>query len=121
MEDPQCSFCPNKVEEPGALIFGPPATVARVSDVPKFHVCMQCFETKIKPLLSFDGIVDALEYMSDVFMADAPFRQIIDEGPCGDEEYTMHGDDLGGFCWHFDQVLKAFNVQRDPMERARTS
>lgn len=62
-------------------------------------------------------VIEALEYMSDVFMPDEAFRKIVDNGPYGDETYTMQGDDLAGFCWHFDQVLKAFGVTRDIMER----
>ncbi len=57
-----------------------------------------------------DSLVEDLQYMRDVFMSDAPFKEIILEGPRGDEEFTMRGDDLGGFCFHFNNLLKHFEV-----------
>lgn len=39
----ECSFCHDELTEPGALIFGPPASIVRVADVPKMHLCVTCF------------------------------------------------------------------------------
>jgi len=65
-------------------------------------------------------IVEALEYMSDVFMPEDRFNAYVSEGYGGtlsSDDYTMSGDDLAGFCWHFDELLKFFGVSRDIASR----
>lgn len=62
-------------------------------------------------------IVESLEYMSDVFMGDERFRQVVDDGEM--DSYTMDGDDLAGFCWHFDRILKWAGVKRSVFDRER--
>ena len=52
---PICDFCGNELMEPGALIFGPPASVVRVSDVAKYHVCVACFVAYILPAVRPEG------------------------------------------------------------------
>lgn len=72
------------------------------------------------PSLSYGEMIEALEYMSDVFMPQEPFDALVAEGygaEKGYDEYTMRGDDLAGFCWHFDLLLKAFGINRNIGER----
>lgn len=58
-----------------------------------------------------DSLVEAVQYMRDVFMPEASFRDLVENGARGDEEFTMRGDDLAGFCWHFNELLEHFEVE----------
>lgn len=39
MIEPICDLCGQRLTKPGALVFSPPATVERGSEVKKYHVC----------------------------------------------------------------------------------
>lgn len=59
-------------------------------------------------------IREDLEYMSDTFMPKGPFEALVADGLGADgayEEYTMRGDDMAGFCWHFNDLLTLFNMR----------
>lgn len=67
--------------------------------------------------LPLAGIREHLEYMRDVFMTEQGFNSAL----AGHEvAFTMEGDDLAGFCWHFNELIKAFAV-KTPRERMRTA
>lgn len=60
---PVCTFCKNELEQPGALIFGPPPDTELLGDceVVKQHVCVTCY-TQLWPVPRF---VEFLGVLSD--------------------------------------------------------
>jgi hypothetical protein len=43
--EPICACCRKPLEEPGAIVFGPPAEEkAPKATVAKYHLCRECFE-----------------------------------------------------------------------------
>ncbi len=57
-----------------------------------------------------EDLKDALQYIKDVGPARSYCAKLVREGAVGDESYTMHGDDLAGYCHSVNVLLKAFGL-----------
>ena len=62
--------------------------------------------------MQHDRIVEAIEYLRDVFPSRKLFDDLVAEGSHGDEVFTITGDDLAGACWALNELMEIFEVER---------
>lgn len=62
-------------------------------------------------MISREETIEAVESLDG--LQPSWYREILENGPQGDEEYTLRGDDLGSVIYSISVLKEYFNIKED--------